>query len=58
MRIRRRRGGYYVLTESGRSLGGPYHTRTKAEERLRQAEYFMRRDELARKLRDVLERSG
>jgi hypothetical protein len=56
MIIKRRIEGYYVLTESGRNLGGPYQTQRKAEERLRQAEYFMRRDELSRKMREVIER--
>ena len=32
--------GYYVKSEKGRNLGGPYKTRVEAERRLRQVEFF------------------
>ena len=31
---------YYVKSESGKNLGGPYSTKAAAEERLRQVEFF------------------
>lgn len=39
-KIVKRKDGYYVLSEKGRNLGGPYSTREEAEKRLRQVEYF------------------
>lgn len=36
-------GGYKVLSEKGKNLGGPYKTRAAAEKRLRQVEFFKRR---------------
>lgn len=33
-------GKYHVQSESGRDLGGPYKTKSEAEKRLRQVEYF------------------
>jgi hypothetical protein len=33
-------GGYQVLSESGKNLGGPYKTLEEAERRLRQVEFF------------------
>jgi len=38
--IRKRKDGYYVLSEKGKKLGGPYKTRSQAEKRLRQVEFF------------------
>jgi len=38
--IRKVDGGYKVLSEGGKSLGGPYKSKTKAQKRLRQVEYF------------------
>lgn len=32
--------GYYVMSEKGKNLGGPYKTRKAAEERLAVVEYF------------------
>jgi hypothetical protein len=34
------KGGYKVVSESGKNLGGPYKTLTEAKKRLRQVEYF------------------
>lgn len=41
--IVKRPGGYVVMSESGKKLGGPYLTRKEAEKRLRQVEYFKHR---------------
>jgi hypothetical protein len=38
--IKKAEGGYKVLSEKGKSLGGPYKTKKEAEKRLRQVEYF------------------
>ena len=38
--IRKVKGGYKVLSEKGKNLGGPYKTKGEAEKRLRQVEYF------------------
>jgi hypothetical protein len=38
--IRKVRGGNKVLSEKGKNLGGPYKSKTAAEKRLRQVEYF------------------
>lgn len=40
--IRKGRGGYKVLSESGKNLGGPYRSKGEAVRRLRQVEYFKR----------------
>jgi hypothetical protein len=32
--------GYKVKSEKGKNLGGPYKTKTEAEKRLRQIEFF------------------
>lgn len=32
--------GFYVHSEEGKNLGGPYKTRAEAEKRLREVEYF------------------
>jgi hypothetical protein len=36
--------GYHVMSESGKHLGGPYKTRSAAENRLAQVEYFKHQD--------------
>jgi hypothetical protein len=41
--IRKGPGGYRVLSEKGKNLGGPYKTRAAAEKRLRQVEFFKHR---------------
>lgn len=38
--IRKVKGGWKVLSESGKNLGGPYKTKKEAEKRLREVEYF------------------
>lgn len=38
--IKKVRGGYRVLSEKGRNMGGPYKTREEAAKRLRQVEFF------------------
>jgi len=38
--IKKVSGGYKVLSEKGKNLGGPYKTKEQAEKRLRQVEYF------------------
>jgi len=35
--------GYFVKSEKGKNLGGPYKTRAEAEKRLRQVEFFKHR---------------
>jgi len=37
-------GKYYVLSEEGKHLGGPYGSRGEAEKRLEQVEYFKHKD--------------
>lgn len=32
--------GYVVKSEKGKNLGGPYSSKTQAEKRLRQVEFF------------------
>jgi len=34
------KGGYQVLSEKGKNLGGPYRTFEEANKRLRQVEFF------------------
>ncbi len=34
------KGGWCVVSESGKNLGGPYKGRKAAEQRLRQVEHF------------------
>ena len=41
--IVRRKNGWYVVSESGKNLGGPYATRKEAKERLAEVEYFKRK---------------
>ena len=38
--IRKVKGGFVVLSEKGKHLGGPYSSRELAEHRLRQVEYW------------------
>jgi hypothetical protein len=38
--IRKVSGGYLVVSESGKSLGGPYKSKAEAEKRLKQVEMF------------------
>lgn len=38
--IRKEKDGYYVKSEKGKNLGGPYKDRSEAERRLKQVEYF------------------
>lgn len=38
--IKKVNGGYKVVSEKGKNLGGPYKTRAEAADRLRQVEYF------------------
>jgi hypothetical protein len=38
--IRKVKGGYKVVSHSGKNLGGPYKTKGAAEKRLAQVEYF------------------
>jgi len=40
--IKKVKGGYKVLSEKGKNLGGPYKSKEEAEKRLRQVEYFKR----------------
>ena len=41
--IKKVSGGYRVVSEKGKNLGGPYKTKKEAEKRLRQVEYFKHR---------------
>jgi hypothetical protein len=41
--IRKTKGGYKVLSESGKNLGGPYKSKEEAKKRLRQVEFFKHR---------------
>jgi hypothetical protein len=41
--IRKTREGYKVLSEKGKNLGGPYKSKSEAEKRLRQVEFFKHR---------------
>lgn len=38
--IVKRKDGYYVVSEKGKNLGGPYKTRPAAKKRLGEVEYF------------------
>lgn len=38
--IRKRKDGYFVVSEKGKNLGGPYSTIGAAKKRLAQVEYF------------------
>lgn len=41
--IKKVKGGYKVLSENGKNLGGPYKSKAQAEKRLRQVEFFKHR---------------
>ena len=41
--IVKRVDGYYVISESGKNLGGPYKTKKEAEKRLKQVEWFKKK---------------
>ncbi len=41
--IKKVAGGYKVLSEKGKNLGGPYKTKTAAKKRLQQVEFFKHR---------------
>lgn len=38
--IKKTSGGYKVVSEKGKNLGGPYKSRAAAAKRLRQVEFF------------------
>lgn len=38
--IKKSGGGYKVTSESGKNLGGPYPSKSQADKRLKQVEYF------------------
>jgi hypothetical protein len=38
--IKKVEGGYKVVSEKGKNLGGPYKTKAEAAKRLKQVEYF------------------
>ena len=38
--IKEVKGGFMVVSESGKNLGGPYRSRKAAEVRLKQVEWF------------------
>lgn len=38
--IKKVSGGYKVVSEKGKNLGGPYKSKKEAEKRLKQVEYF------------------
>lgn len=38
--IVKRPKGYYVTSEKGKDLGGPYKTKEQAQKRLREIEFF------------------
>ena len=40
--IKKVKGGYKVMSEGGKNLGGPYKSKTQAQRRLRQVEFFKR----------------
>jgi hypothetical protein len=42
--IKKVTGGYKVLSEKGKNLGGPYKSKAAAQKRLRQVEYFKHKD--------------
>lgn len=41
--IKKVKGGYKVLSENGKNMGGPYKSKAQAEKRLRQVEFFKHR---------------
>jgi hypothetical protein len=40
--IKKEKGGYKVLSEKGKNLGGPHKSKKQAEKRLKQVEFFKR----------------
>jgi hypothetical protein len=38
--IRKTDKGYKVVSKEGKNLGGPYKTKSQAQKRLKQVEYF------------------
>jgi hypothetical protein len=38
--VKKVKGGYQVVSEKGKNLGGPYKSKEEAQKRLRQVEYF------------------
>ncbi len=40
--IKKAAGGYKLLSEKGKNLGGPYKTKKEAQKLLKQVEYFKR----------------
>ena len=38
--VKKTAGGYKVLSEKGKNLGGPYKSKEEAKKRLRQVEFF------------------
>lgn len=42
--IVKRKDGYFVKSKEGKNLGGPYKSRLEAMRRLRQVEYFKKRN--------------
>jgi hypothetical protein len=42
--IKKQKNGYRVVSSKGKNLGGPYRTLEEAKKRLRQVEFFKRRD--------------
>jgi hypothetical protein len=46
--IRKRGGKWYVLSESGKKLGGPYASKAQAVKRLKQVEYFKKHGSVSR----------
>lgn len=46
--IVKRSDGFYVVSEKGKNLGGPYKSKSMARRRLSQVEYFKKRDSLGR----------
>ena len=38
--IKKVKGGYKVLSENGKNMGGPYKSKAQAQKRLRQVEFF------------------
>jgi len=41
--IRKVKGGYQVVSHSGKNLGGPYKSHKAAQKRLAQVEYFKKK---------------
>ena len=38
--VKKTSSGYKVVSEKGKNLGGPYKSKSEAEKRLREVEYF------------------